>query len=98
MSAAFGAVPVDELSAFAASRWHRGQLIAFSGVEGQTDYARGLVIRTTEDPSGLEIVRPDTARIVFDEAPETSSSPAISSRSARRMDRCVAAFWMRITF
>ena len=90
MSAAFGAVPVDELSAFAASRWHRGQLIAFSGVEGQTDYARGLVIRTTQAPSGLEIVRPDTARIVFDEAPETDiivASDFFSFRSTNGQTR-----------
>jgi putative isomerase len=63
---------VDErLSAFAAPRWHRGQLIAFSGIEGQTEYENGLVIRTTDDPSGLEIVRPDIARIAFAEPPTT---------------------------
>jgi hypothetical protein len=77
MSAHFGIVLMDEpalieeLSAFAESRWHRGRLIAFSGVEGQTDYANGLVIRTVEGPAGLEIVRPDTARILFSEPPET---------------------------
>ena len=55
---------------FATSAWHRGQLIAFSAVDGLTDYQNGLVIRTTEDPAGLEIVRPDTARITFGEPPE----------------------------
>ena len=62
---------IQRLFAFAASRWHRGQLIAFSGVDGQTAYETGLVIRTTENPSGLEVVRPDTARITFGEPPET---------------------------
>jgi putative isomerase len=60
-----------KLSVFAAFRWHRGQLLAFSGVEGQTDYEAGLVIRTTDDPAALEIVRPDSARIAFAEPPET---------------------------
>jgi putative isomerase len=63
--------PIEGLSVFATSRWRRGQLIAFSGVEGQTDYANGLVIRTTDDPASLEIVRPDKARILFPEPPET---------------------------
>jgi putative isomerase len=61
----------EPLSALAAAQWHRGQLLAFSGIEGQTDYGSGLVIRTTEDPVGLDIVRPETAHIAFDEAPET---------------------------
>ena len=61
----------EQLSAFASEQWHRGQLLAFSGIEGQTDYGSGLVIRTTDDPAGLEIVRPDLARIAFGTPPET---------------------------
>ena len=60
---------IEQLAAFAASRWHRGQLMAFSGVDGQTSYESGLVIRTTDNPAGLEVVRPDVASIAFLEPP-----------------------------
>ena len=61
----------ERLSTFAVSQWHIGQLIAFSAVDGPTDYAMGLVIRTTDDPPGLEVVYPDKAQIVFAAPPET---------------------------
>ena len=76
---------IRQLSAFAVSNWHRGQLIAFSAVDGPTDYVAGLVIRTTEHPAGLEVVRPDTAPITFGEPPETDiivASDFFSFRSA----------------
>jgi putative isomerase len=76
----------ERLSAFAASRWHPGQLMAFSAVDGPTDYAAGLVIRTTESPAGLEIVRPDTARIVFGAPPETDIIVANDFFSFRSAD------------
>ena len=60
---------IEQLAAFAASRWHCGQLMAFSGVDGQTSYENGLVIRTTDNPAGLEVVRPDVAGIAFLEPP-----------------------------
>jgi hypothetical protein len=63
--------PLERLSAFAAPRWCRGQLIAFSAVDGPTDYQSGLVIRTTERPPSLEIVRPERAQIVFGAPPQT---------------------------
>src|ERR1700761_1088744 len=62
---------MDRLSAFAAPRWHRGQLIGFSAVEGQTDYETGLVIRTTETPAALEIVHPGRALVAFGAPPES---------------------------
>ena len=31
------------------SIWGKGQLMAMSGLEGQTDYAEGLVLRTREN-------------------------------------------------
>jgi putative isomerase len=62
---------MDRLSAFAAARWHRGQLIGFSAVEGRTDYETGLVIRTTETPAALEIVHPGRALVTFGEPPAT---------------------------
>ncbi len=99
MSWPFGTVVMDEsaltapVSAFAAARWHRGQLIAFSGLDGPTDYEAGLVIRTTEDPAGLEIVRPDKARLAFGEPPERDiivASDFFSFRSAgERISGCL---------
>lgn len=50
-------------------RWNRGQLLAFSALEGTTDYALGLVARTTELPHGIEITDPEQCRILFADAP-----------------------------
>ena len=92
MSGLCGTALMDE---FATSAWHRGQLIAFSAVDGLTDYQNGLVIRTTEDPAGLEIVRPDTARITFGEPPEREiivSCDVFSFRTASGLVRgCLLA-------
>jgi hypothetical protein len=63
----------EQLAPFFAARWHRGQLLAVSAIEGSTptDYDKGLVIRTMEDPAALEIVRPDVGRIGFGQPPQT---------------------------
>lgn len=45
--------------------WSFGQLMAFSAVDGETDYQAGLVARTLEDPLGIEIVFPKTATLSF---------------------------------
>ena len=45
--------------------WHRGQLLAFSGLDGATDYADGLTARTIEEPAGIEIKQPEDCRIYF---------------------------------
>ncbi len=46
--------------------WNHGQLIAFSGVDGQTDYQHGLVARTISDTNaGIEITSPEKATIAF---------------------------------
>jgi len=50
-------------------RWNRGQLLAFSALDGPTDYAHGLVARTTELPHGLEITEPGCCRILFRDGP-----------------------------
>lgn len=38
--------------------WGNGQLFAFSAIDGATDYASGLVARSTMQPVGLKIVHP----------------------------------------
>jgi hypothetical protein len=45
--------------------WSFGQLLAFSALDGPTDYASGLVARTLDDPFGLEIVFPTSATLRF---------------------------------
>ena len=76
---------MDRLAAFAYPAWHRGQLLAFSGLDGPTDYAGGLVLRTVDDPPGLAIVLPGAARLTFTAPPLTEivvSSDAFVFQSA----------------
>lgn len=42
-----------------------GQLLAFSGLDGLTSFDHGLAARTSLDLAGLEIRRPERARLVF---------------------------------
>ena len=45
--------------------WGGGQLMAFSGLDGPTDFDFGLTARTSFDATGLDIKLPDEARLVF---------------------------------
>jgi putative isomerase len=45
--------------------WSFGQLLAFSGLDGSTDYEDGLVARSLEDPTGIEIMFPERAVLSF---------------------------------
>jgi hypothetical protein len=45
--------------------WNRGQLIAFSAVDGPTDYHAGLAARTLAAPDGLEVMAPGSAVLHF---------------------------------
>ena len=45
--------------------WGGGQLLAFSGIDGKTDYYRGLVARTAFDRTGLDIKSPVTNELTF---------------------------------
>jgi putative isomerase len=45
--------------------WGFGQLLAFSGVDGSTDYGAGLVARSLEDPVGIEIMFPERVTLSF---------------------------------
>lgn len=56
--------------------WGPGQLFAFSGLDGPTDYAHGLVGRTTHSPAGLSIQIPGRCLVVFD--PHAPSRAAIA--------------------
>jgi putative isomerase len=49
--------------------WHRGRLVAFSGLDGQTAYDGGLVARTLREPAALEIRDPGLCRLVFSDTP-----------------------------
>ncbi|HTU55913.1 MAG TPA: trehalase family glycosidase [Acetobacteraceae bacterium] len=62
---------LEAFAAFSFPRWHRGQLMGFSGIDGPTNYETGLVARTKSDPAGLEIVFPGGAFVVFEQEPET---------------------------
>lgn len=58
-----------DLGRFAKMKWSGGQLLAFSGLDGITSYADGLVARTTLFPVGLEIVDPGLCQIRFVDEP-----------------------------
>ena len=44
--------------------WTRGQLMAFSGLDGPTDYAKGLVLRTADDYA-VEVKIPAHAKVHY---------------------------------
>lgn len=48
--------------------WMGGQLLAFSGLDGVTDYGHGLVARTAFGSPGLDVKLPGSGRIRFAEA------------------------------
>ena len=45
--------------------WSDGQLLAFSGIDGPTNYDLGLVARSTKSPCGLSIVLPGRTQLTF---------------------------------
>jgi hypothetical protein len=46
--------------------WNSGKLIAFSGIDGSTDYSNGLTLRSSFAFYGIEIKLPGEGRIMFD--------------------------------
>lgn len=64
--------PPPSLEHLRRSRWHGGQLLAFSGLDGPTDYARGLVARTAFDHPGLEFRLPGRGHLRFELPPNAS--------------------------
>ncbi len=53
---------------FALGHWTGGQLLAFSGIDGNTDYENGLTLRTAFSGIALEVKLPGLARIEFQES------------------------------
>lgn len=49
--------------------WGGGRLMAASGVDCKTDFVNGLVLRTVEDSSIIEVKLPATGTILIDSAP-----------------------------
>jgi len=49
--------------------WGGGQLLAFSGIDGPTDFERGLTARTAFDGVGINVKLPGTCGLVFAEDP-----------------------------
>lgn len=47
-------------------RWHGGQLLAFSGLDGATDFGQDLVARTSPARFGLDIKLPGAASVDFE--------------------------------
>jgi putative isomerase len=70
-AAAAGLIHSEALAEDPASRlplpaiWSFGQLMAFSGLDGPTDYTSGLVARTLEKPLGIEMMIPDQMALSF---------------------------------
>jgi putative isomerase len=54
-----------ELHALRRHTWTPGQLLAFSGLDGPTDYEHGLVARTGSNAVELEVVLPGRCRLRF---------------------------------
>ncbi len=51
------------------SVWGGGQLLAFSGLDGPTDYEHGLTARTSFEGAGLRVMLPAQMALRFDDAP-----------------------------
>ncbi|MBN1435816.1 MAG: hypothetical protein JW936_01970, partial [Sedimentisphaerales bacterium] len=58
-------------------RWHGGQLLAFSAIDGSTDYDAGIVARTSFDTPGIDVKLPSTCQVRF--SIPTQSETAIAS-------------------
>lgn len=75
------------------SRWHGGQLLAFSGLDGMTDWESGLNARTSFGAPGIDIRWPGRCRLEFTTTPlgaevrhtvtsDTLSIPGLQLRAA----------------
>ena len=52
-------------------RWGPGQLMAFSGLDGRTDYGDGIVARTSRRGTGFEVMLPGRADVVLSDVAPT---------------------------
>ncbi|MCQ2402183.1 MAG: hypothetical protein MJ202_00440, partial [Lentisphaeria bacterium] len=44
--------------------WGKGQLLSFSGLDGQTDYRNGLVLRTRAEAIALDVKQPAAGAVI----------------------------------
>lgn len=83
----------DALTPFFWPGWHRGQLLALSGLEPalRTDYEGGLVLRTETAPDGIAVVYPAAARLRITAPVEAAvvSSDFFSARTGQGVLRGV---------
>jgi hypothetical protein len=66
--------------------WGGGQLMAFSAMDGRTDFVDGLVARTAGPHAGLDVMLPGKVGITFDDAPPSScfvSSDVLTAETSR---------------
>jgi len=54
--------------------WGGGQLLAFSGLDGPTDYAAGLCARTALEGTGVELLLPGRVTVRMASAPPTAAA------------------------
>jgi putative isomerase len=54
-----------DLAHLVRSQWYGGQLLAFSGIDGSTDFFEGLVARTAPDAPAIDLKFPAACRIQF---------------------------------
>ncbi len=71
MSVALTVAQRNARAAVCTRKWFGGHLVAFSGIDGETSFDSGLVLRTGFRGTHLDVVLPCTGRVSFDEtAPE----------------------------
>ncbi|MFW6260615.1 MAG: hypothetical protein ACOC6J_03430, partial [Spirochaetota bacterium] len=77
------------------SVWGGGQLLAFSGLDGPTDFEHGVVARTAKDGrAAVEIMLPERALLVFGEAAPVEidvTGDTLRARTGRGESRLVFA-------
>ncbi len=54
-----------QLNQLIRDQWHGGQLLAFSGLDGSTDFYKGITARTAVDAPAIDIKLPGSCRIKF---------------------------------
>ena len=56
--------------------WKGGQLLAFSAIDGVTDYQNGLTARTAFEGPGIDVMLPARCRVRFSVPTDTSNTEA----------------------
>ncbi len=54
-----------QLNQLIRDQWHGGQLLAFSGLDGPTDFYKGITARTALDTPAIDIKLPGPGQIKF---------------------------------